>query len=270
MSQSEEPIILSMTSPMEDRLAFLPRSLQQYAAGNVSKSTLLTRLLPLSFITLFSTLFIAAQQFPEEYDWRRRVISHLISPRHNPEGYLLPSIGLAVAALLCLPVAGYIEQRLHGVAPKLSRWAGMGLGLGIFLMVTVPLPFNVDSMPPAVHWVHEALARTAAVAIIGGMICCCLCGLKDRFRGEQTLSRAMVVTWTSLTAFPFVFGILAGILKICRKAKMEWAMELRLQLKPTVVWQLAFWEWVGVVAFILFMLASAMLLPARIRGMSRQ
>jgi hypothetical protein len=133
-------------------------------------------------------------------------------------------------------------------------------------MVSVPLPFNVDSMPPAVHWVHEALARTAAVAMIGGMICCCLCGLKDRFRGKQTLSRVMVVTWTCLTLLPFVCGLLAGILKICRKAKMEWAMDLRLQLKQTVVWQLAFWEWVGVVALILFMLVSAALLPAQMKS----
>jgi hypothetical protein len=251
---------------MEERLAFLPRSLQQYAAGSVSRSLLLTRLLPLSFITLFSTLFVAAQQFPEEYDWRRRVISHLISPRHNPEGYLLPSLGLAVAALLSLPVAGYAEHRLHRVAPNLSRWAGLGLGIGILLMVTVPLPFNVEWMPSSVHWVHEALARTAAVAIVVGMICCTLCGLNDRFRGEKTLSRTMVATWTSLALLPFVCGILAGILKICRRAGMEWAMELRLQLKPTMVWQLAFWEWVGVVAFILFMLVSAMLLPARINS----
>lgn len=255
---------------MEERLAFLPPSLRRYAAGSVSKGTLLMGLLPLSFITLFSTLFIAAQQFPEEYDWRRRVISHLISPRHHPEGYLLPSIGLAVAALLSLPVAGYAEQRLHGVAPKLSQWAGLGLGIGIFLMMTVALPFNVDWMPSYVHWVHEALARSAAVAIVVGMICCCLCGLKDRFRGQKTLSWVMVAAWTTLTAFPFVFGILAGILKICRKAGMEWAMELRLQLKPTMVWQLAFWEWVGVVAFILFMLVSVLLLPARIRTVLRQ
>jgi hypothetical protein len=255
---------------MEERLAFLPRSLRHYVAGNVSKGTLLMGLLPLSFITLFTTLFFAAQQFPEEYDWRRRVISHLISPRHNPDGYLLPSIGLALAALLSLPVAGYAEHRLHGAAPKLSRWAGLGLGIGIFLMVTVPLPFNVEWMPAYVHWVHEALARTAAVAIVVGMMSCCLCGLKDRFRGRQTLDGAMVATWATLTAFPFVCGILAGILKICRKAGMEWAMELRLQLKPTMVWQLAFWEWVGVVAFILFMLISVLLLPARIRGVAGQ
>ena len=40
-------------------------------------------------------------------------------------------------------------------------------------------------MPESVRWVHEALARTAAVGIFGGMICCCVCGLKDRLRGRQ-------------------------------------------------------------------------------------
>ena len=42
-------------------------------------------------------------------------------------------------------------------------------------------------------------------------------------------------------------------------------MEIRQELKQTMIWQLAFWEWVGVTAFILFMLISVMLLPARVK-----
>jgi hypothetical protein len=265
MSLPDEPVCLPASLPVTDRLNFLPSSIRRYVVGNVSKGTLLTRLLPLSFASLLSTLVIAAHHFPEDYDWRRQVISHLISPRYNPEGFLISSVGMAVSALLALPFAGYVGRRLRDVAPVLSQWSGMALGIGIFLVVTVTLPFNVDSMPESVRWVHEALARTAAAGIFGGMICCCVCGLKDRMGGRRALNRWMVASWVSLTMLPVVCGVLAGILKFARKAKIEWAMEIRQELKQTMIWQLAFWEWVGVTAFILFMLISVTMLPARVK-----
>ncbi|NQX00523.1 hypothetical protein HQ447_07665 [bacterium] len=268
MSRPEDHI----TYPFFGRLAIpmtaLPVSLRNYLAGNVSRSTLLGKLLPLSFISLFSTLVIAAQRFPEAYDWQRRVISHLISPRHNPDGYLISSLGMALSALLAVPFAGYVGQRLRQVSPKLSHGSSVALGVGILLVVTVTLPLNVESMPPSVRWVHEALARTAGVGIFGGMIGCCVCGWKDRLRrdGRQLLNPRMVNAWISLTLLPIVCGALAGILKLARKAGWEWAGQLRLQLKPTMLWQLAFWEWVGVVAFVLFMVIAVLLLPARVKA----
>jgi hypothetical protein len=93
-----------------------------------------------------------------------------------------------------------------------------------------------------------------------------MCGLKDRVGGRRSLNRAMVVSWVSLTMLPIVCGVLAGVLKIARKAKIGWAVEIRQELKQTMIWQLAFWEWVGVTAFILFMLISVMMLPARVKA----
>jgi len=179
---------------------------------------------------------------------------------------LISALGMALSALFALPFAGYVEQRLHTVAPRLSRWSGVALALGIFLVMSVPLPLNVDFMPKSVRWIHEALARTAAGCIFGGMIGCCICALKDRISGEQTLNRAMVISWIVLTGFPILGGILGGILKIARKADIEWAVQTRAQLKQTMVWQLAFWEWICVVALILFMLVSVTMLPDRMKS----
>ncbi|MBJ7395021.1 MAG: hypothetical protein JHC76_03165 [Akkermansiaceae bacterium] len=221
--------------------------------------------MPLSFLVLFTTLFVAALHFPESYDWQRRVISHLISPRHNPDGFLIPSLGMAFSALLVLPLGGYIGRRLWGISRLLAQWVSGLLGAGIFLVVTVTLPLNVESMPASVHWVHEALARLAAVGMVGGMICCCVGGLKDRFGGKQTLSPLMVTSWSALTLIPVICGILAGILRLARKADFEWAHQLRQLLRSTMVMQLAFWEWVGVVAFILFLVSSVLFLPPRVK-----
>jgi hypothetical protein len=249
-------------------LNFLPRPLQRYVTGNVTKQLLLSVLLPLSFLSLFSTLVIAAQDFPGDYDWRKQVISRLISPRYNPEGFLLPSLGMAASALLCLPVAGYIGQRLRQVSPKLAKGVGRGLGAGIFLVVTVALPFNVEWMPKSLHGVHEALARAGAVGVVFGLVCCCFCGLADRFSrwgGGRTLHPAMVSVWILFTLVPVVCGVFAGILRLARKADLAWAHAIRMELKQSMIWQLAFWEWVGVVGFVLFMIISVGLLPARVK-----
>src|SRR6266536_1919320 len=113
----------------------MPRSIQKLLTGHVSKAALLTKLLPLSFASFFGTLITAAFFFPGQYDWRQRVISHLISPRHNPHGYWLPSIGIAAAMLLAWPFADYVEQRLRAITPRIARSAGVAFALGFVLML---------------------------------------------------------------------------------------------------------------------------------------
>jgi hypothetical protein len=49
----------------------------------------LAMLLALIFLSFFGTLGVSAAMFPDNYDWRYRVISNLLSPRDNPQHYLL-------------------------------------------------------------------------------------------------------------------------------------------------------------------------------------
>jgi hypothetical protein len=44
-------------------------------------------LLGLIFLSFFGMLGLGASMFPENYDWRYRVISNLLSPRDNPNHY---------------------------------------------------------------------------------------------------------------------------------------------------------------------------------------
>ena len=68
------------------------------------KSTL-TVLLALIFFSFFGTLTASAWMFPQNYDWRYRVISNLLSPRDNPNHYWLAASGLALTGFLMLPFA---------------------------------------------------------------------------------------------------------------------------------------------------------------------
>src|SRR5256714_15487198 len=77
------------------------------------KSTLAV-LLPLIFFSFFGTLTASAWMFPQNYDWRYRVISNLLSPRDNPSHYWMAASGVALAGLFMMPFAGYL-QRVFGV-----------------------------------------------------------------------------------------------------------------------------------------------------------
>ena len=97
-----------------------------FFSGNLTRKTLLFVVVPLIFLSYFGTLVFAIFRFPEAYDWRDSVISHLISPRNNPEFHSVPSFGMAITGLLMIPFAGYINRRLR-VASQLGGGSMMAL-----------------------------------------------------------------------------------------------------------------------------------------------
>jgi len=58
---------------------------------------------------------------PQNYDWRYRVISNLLSPRDNPSHYWMAACGLALTGLLMLPFAGYLRRHLGVIAPRTAN-----------------------------------------------------------------------------------------------------------------------------------------------------
>jgi hypothetical protein len=251
---------------MSFHLTLMARSILKHFCGDVSKTTLLTRLLPLSFVSLFGTLIAAAYFFPKGYDWRVCVISTLPSPHDNPQGCWLPSIGIITAMLLLLPFAGYVAQCLHDITPRLARSAGLTFALSFILMVFAVV---VQLAQPIIglRWMHEFLARAAAGSFIIGMLGCGACALKDRIRGfdaQGSLPVALVFSWLSLILLPL--GCLAGIgalMLLGHQAGVTWAEDFRQSFRHTMLWQLAFWEWTGAVLAFAFLASSALLLPVR-------
>src|SRR5437867_7840287 len=82
------------------------------------RKPVLLMLLGLIFLSFFETLAMSAAMFPENYDWRYRVISNLLSPRDNPHHYWLPGCGISLAALLMVPLAGYLRRHLGITSPR--------------------------------------------------------------------------------------------------------------------------------------------------------
>lgn len=249
---------------MSSRFTSPAQALGKSLLGHVSKSALLTRLLPLSCLSFFGAMSAAATFSPDGYDWRVRVISKLTSPDENPEGYLLPSIGIMAAIVLALPFAGYVSQRLHTIAPGFARSTGVAFAIGFVLMLfamATQLAEPVVGMP----WLHTPLAQAAGGFFVGGMLGCSLCALKDRLRifgGEGALPRALSAYWIGITLLPVGLLALLGMLMFLgHQAGQAWAEDFRQSFRNTVFWRLAFWEWVGTVIAFAFLWGSVLLLP---------
>jgi hypothetical protein len=115
------------------------------------------------------------------------------------------------------------------------------------------------------RWLHEILARAAAGSFLIGMLGCCVCALKDRLRcfdGQRALPAALAFCWVSLPLL--LLGCLSSIgvlMLLGDQAGQTWAADLRHSFRHTMLWQLAFWEWIGAVVAYAFLTGSVLLLP---------
>jgi hypothetical protein len=248
----------------------MTRRTQSVFTGYVSKKVLLTILLPLSIASFFGPLIVAAFFFPVSYDWTARVMSNLASPRDNPGIYWLPCLGFVASSVLALPFAGYVEQRLHAIAPRPALAAGVAFALACaLLLLTGIVP---QAVLPVFGWrrMHEFFVRSSAVAFFIGMLCCCVCAFRDRFRvfgGQRSLSTALSHYWGWATLLPIgCVGIIGALQFLGHYADQAWAEQARQFFRHTIMWNLAFWEWIGSVICFTFMVVTVLLLPEGIKA----
>src|SRR5262249_61138610 len=113
------------------------------------RKSALAMLLALIFFSFFGTLTASAWMFPQNYDWRYRVISNLLSPRDNPSHYWLAASGLVLTGFLMLPFAGHLRRHLEVIAPRGARISAGSFTAGASRRVFVPL-FFPSPLPPRV------------------------------------------------------------------------------------------------------------------------
>jgi hypothetical protein len=224
------------------------------------RKSVLAVLLGLIFLSFFGALCASALMFPDNYDWRYRVISNLLSPRDNPGHYWLPACGMAFAALFMFPFAGYLQRHLEMASPRVAR-----VSYGTFVVGIVALICTCLVVPQHTHGVfgvwrlHEFLARSSAAFIAVGMLCSCWCAWKDR--GQSVFATRLFWTWSLLTLLPLVGVLFSECLLVLTRLEPSGAMPIRNALRHSVFWHLAFWEWTGALAVFLFLCASVFLTP---------
>jgi hypothetical protein len=224
------------------------------------RKRILAVLLVLIFLSFFGTLGATAWMFPEDYDWRYRVISNLLSPRDNPTHYWMPACGISVAALLMLPFAGYLRWYLKIASPRAALVSSGAFMAGILGLICASLvvPQHAHSVL-RIRRLHEFLARSSAGFFAIGMLCGCWCAWKGR--GQRLFGARLFWTWSCLTLLPLVGLVSSEGLLLLTRLKLAWTMPIRAALRHSVFWHLGFWEWTGAAAVFVFLCAAVFLTP---------
>jgi len=208
------------------------------------------------FGTYFGSLWLGAMHFPHGYDWRRDVISNLLSPRDNPGWYWVASAGVALSGLCMLPLAAWLEVALGDGGSKLARWVrrpAFLVGMVCLIASALVVPQHVYMVIGMRH-AHEALARVSAAGLGIGMLCAC-----RGATGETGRLAALRIIWRVVTVPPVAGAAGSGL--VLGLSHLHWMPQAATAyLRATVLWHLSFWEWVGSVTVFLFFLAAVGLL----------
>ena len=234
-------------------------NIARFFTGDLRRRTMLFVMIPLIVISFFGSLTLAVALLPQAYDWRMMSISQLLYPRVNPEFHFIPAMGLALAGVLLLPFAGYVRRRLGFDSPAVRAGAASFAGGAICLILASLITSHPLHGRAAVPKLHEVLGRLAGVGLGGGILLFEFHVLKYRRRdGSAWVSRGLIFWWSLITG-P---AIVLFILRLVIAARFQVLEPLTRSLKQSPIWHLGFWEWIGSVAVIVFLVVSAWLLPA--------
>ena len=160
-------------------------------------------LLVLIFLSSFGTLTLTASMFPQNYDWRYRVISNLLSPRDNPDWYWIAAVGLGLSGVLMLPFAGYLGHSLGRVAPRMAKVTAAAFVLGIITLICACVVFPQHTHATlGIQRLHEFLGHSFAGFFAFGMLCGCWCASK--VRTQNSAAAWLFWSWLLLTAGPLI------------------------------------------------------------------
>jgi hypothetical protein len=225
------------------------------------RQNLLTSLTAAIFVTYFGSLAAVIRFCPRTYDWRYKSISWLLYPRNDPGFHFIASLAIAATGLLMVPFAGYIRMRLRGASMILTNLGALVFGLGALLLILAGLivshPYAGNARFP---WLHEILARSAALALGIGMLMLWLSAIKTWVASSATDAfclRRLLIAW-SLLLIP---AILVMALRLLAYAARGWSSGGMRIIESRSLWHLGFWEWIGSGAVFLFLLSSALFLP---------
>jgi len=164
--------------------------------------------------------------FPQNYDWRYRAISNLLSPRDNPDCYWIAAIGLGISGVLMLPFAGYLRHSLGMVAPRMAKVTAATFVLGIITFVCACVVFPQHTHKTlGIQRLHEFLGHSSAGFFAIGMLCGCWCASK--VRAQNSAAAWLYWSWLLVTAAPLIGLFSSETLLLLTQLEPSWAEPIR-------------------------------------------
>jgi hypothetical protein len=210
--------------------------------------------LPVAWLAFFGSVWLAAQRFPREYDWRYMTISLLLSVHENPHGHWIIGLGISLSGLIQIPLPGFFYERLRGISAWGARlgWVFMVLGLAAMILTGIT-PKHPSFFPRA----HDVLAVVAFIALVLSVMVNTGLVVKQGLSCGAPKDSAMFLSWISLTVLALIPIVGTGLSQLylyffargLGQAPLVW----RSRGVP-FVFSLAFWEWLTCVFLIVYLM----------------
>jgi hypothetical protein len=219
---------------------------------------------PFGLLAFWGGLWLAAERYPSEFDWRYMTISNLVSAAGNPAGHFWASLGIAACGIGILSWTApwnWGRKPQNGPSPQIAIWA---LRAGILCMAgAAVVPQSVLRIPKG----HEILALLAFFGL-------CLAIVQLTYqaaarRGPDTFGQrvdgsrlfASIVAGTAL--LPVALAALVQLYVEVALPKLHWVgLKWRDEGVPVYL-SFAFWEWVTCAIFSSYLLALSRLIRGR-------
>jgi hypothetical protein len=233
-------------------------SIVRFFAGDLSRRTILFVVIPLIILFFFGSVAVAVALLPQAYDWRTKSISQLLYPRVNPQFHFIPATGIALAGVMLLPFAGYIKRRLGIDSPVVGAGAAFFAGGAICVILASLINSHPLHGRATIPQLHEVLGRVGGIGLAAGMLTFEFYAFWRYCRASGDLLGRGLVFWWSVITWP---AIILLPLRLIIGAHFQVLEPFTRSLKQSAVWHLGFWEWIGSVVVIMFLIVSAWFLP---------
>jgi len=210
--------------------------------------------LPVAWLTFFGAVWLSAQRFPHEYDWRYMTISHLLSVDDNPHGHWIIALGISISGLIQIPLPGFFYERLRGISPWGAGlgWVFMVLGLAAMILTGI-----TPKHPPFFPRAHDVLAMITFLALVLSVMANTGLVVKQGLFRATPKNSAMFWNWIGLTVLALIPIVGTGLSQLYVYFFVRGVGHLSLVWRNRGVpflLSLAFWEWLTCVFLVVYLM----------------
>jgi hypothetical protein len=238
-----------------------------FLRGELPKSTMVKRIVPLIIFILLGGIFIANLLFDGVYDWRYMVISDLSSSTANPRGYLVASYAMAIVGVFMIPIMGFMHRRLTVICRGSAIFGTFFFLIGIIGLTLLGIIYERPGLP---NRLHENLAVVGLGGVIFAMFFWEFPMIKDalpRYHGKNQWNKnkmlfAVIMMWI------VVLGMGASQI-YTSMADLDWVGIEWAELGISPLASFAFWEWAAVICLLIYFVLIIQATPERVESLEK-
>ncbi len=204
---------------------------------------------------------IAWSKYPGNYDWRYQVVSDLISPKRNPDGYRWLGLALVLCFSFLFPLCNTLRSRLNSQSRVLARLSFESLRCGMVASIAIGVERTfLDGLSAFFPKGHEAIALVAFAGLCIGILGFWWLLVNERLKDKKQSTLFLFLLFAISTA-PFIGIAFSQAYLYVVPNSLGWVAPHWAEWGVPVYLSFAFWEWLCAGALFTYLFGLIWWLP---------